>query len=389
MNCKICGYPITGSDQFCKNCGTATNNTNVQNNGVNIQAPIQQVQPAIGQEVAPQPVNNNPAPQVIPAMNFVQGPESINQQENNMQQPINNIQQAVSNNIPAPQPVNSSQILEQNQNINNIGQPQNIEQVSNNNMQETTNQPLQQPNNIIPETKEVPQPPVSIEQPITTNNPPQDNPQPTKQKNNNRQNILVGIALVLLIAVVAFFIIKKFLNKEPQPEPNNEPQAVNKISNYTVKHNGFSFKIPTNLIYVENEGSLAITNEEDTKAAYIEVMEGLYSQLVTNKNMLQGVYQEEGYTTSSVKEEAIGNNEFITMELSANGTNILLAFTKANSMNVFGVTIYNLDNEYDYDYLNTIANILTNSEYTGETNAISLYEKLDTSIISDLLKEQE
>lgn len=374
MNCKICGYPITGSDQFCKNCGTANNNTNVQNNGVNVQVPIQQVQPVLGQVVAPQPVNNNPAPQVISAMNFVQGPESISQQENNIQQPINNIQQAVLNNIPAPQPVSISPILEQNQNINNIGQSQNVEQVLNNNIQET-NTVMQQP--------------VSIEQPITTNNQPQDNPKTTKPKNNNRQNILVGIALVLLIAVVAFFLIKKFLNKEPEPEPNNEQQVINKISNYTVKHNGFTFKIPTNLIYVENEGSLAITDEEDTKAAYIEVMEGLYNQLVTNKNMLQGVYQEEGYTASSAKEETIGNIKFLTMELSAGGTNILLAFTKANSMNVFGVTICNLNNEYDYNYLETIANILTSSEYTGETNAISSDKKVDTSKISDLMKEQE
>lgn len=387
MNCKICGYPITGNDQFCKNCGTSVNNVNVQNNGLNTQAPIQQ-QPMISELVVPQPINNNPVPQAIPAMNFVQGPENIQERENNMQQPVNNIQQAIPNNILTPQPVNSSPILMQSQSINNIGQPTNIGQLLNDNATTPNNQPLQQTTNITPEPTPTPQQPVNIEVPVT-NNKSQDNSQSTKQKNNNRQNILVGIALVLLIAVVVFFLIKKFLNKEEQPETNNEPQAVNKISNYTVKHNGFSFKIPTNLIYIENQNSLAITDEEDTKAAYIEVLEGLYSQLVTNKNMIQGVYQEEGYTVSAAKEETIGNTEFITMELSANGTNILLAFTKANSMNVFGVTIYNLDNEYDYDYLNTIANILTNSEYTGETNAISSYEKLDTSIISDLMKEQE
>lgn len=387
MNCKICGYPITGNDQFCKNCGTSVNNVNVQNNGLNTQAPIQQ-QPMISELVVPQPINNNPVPQAIPAMNFVQGPENIQERENNMQQPVNNIQQAIPNNILTPQPVNSSPILMQSQSINNIGQPTNIGQLLNDNATTPNNQPLQQTTNITPEPTPTPQQPVNIEEPVT-NNKSQDNSQSTKQKNNNRQNILVGIALVLLIAVVVFFLIKKFLNKEEQPETNNEPQAVNKISNYTVKHNGFSFSIPTNLIYIENQNSLAITNEEDTKAAYIEVLEGLYSQLVTNKNMLQGVYQEEGYTASVAKEETIGNIEFLTMELSTSGTNILLAFTKANSMNVFGVTIYNLDNEYDYDYLNTIANILTNSEYTGETNAISSYEKLDTSIISDLMKEQE
>lgn len=381
MNCKICGYSLTGSDQNCKNCGTAVNNVSVQNNGVNTVTPVQQIQPVVQQQIPIQPVNNNTSPEVIPAMNFVQGPQ-------NVQQPVNNIQQNEINNIPVPQPVNSSPILEQ-KNINNIQQPQNIVQPQNNNEQISNNQPLQQVSNINNEENNVTQQPINVEQPVTTNTTLKDNNSTTKPKNNNLKFILIGVVLVLLIAVVSVIVVKKLLNKESQPEQNNEQQIVNKIASYNVKYNGFSFKIPTNLIYVEEGELLAITDEADTKVAYIDVMEGAYSNLVSNINMISTVYQELGYTVEIVKQEKIGNTDFIIVELSTSGTNMLLVVTKANSMNLFIASIINVNNEYDYDYLNTIANILISSEYSEETNAITSFKKVDTSILSDLMKEQE
>ena len=77
---------------------------------------------------------------------------------------------------------------------------------------------------------------------------------------------------------------------------------------------------------------------------------------------------------------------FITLELTKSGTNALLALTKANSMNVFGLTIYNIENEFDYDLLKTLSTILKEAEYTGASNSMSTFENIDMSGISSLAK---
>jgi len=91
-----------------------------------------------------------------------------------------------------------------------------------------------------------------------------------------------------------------------------------------------------------------------------------------------------GYKSSAAVEKTIDGMPFITLEISMSGTNALLGITKANSMNVFGITAYNIDNEYDYNLLKTISSILSSAEYTGKTNNMSVFQKVDMSGISNL-----
>ena len=65
MNCKKCGFQLTESDQFCKNCGTPVDNTSVQNNneGLGNQTPQTYTQSAVQQpNVSQQPMNNYNGP---------------------------------------------------------------------------------------------------------------------------------------------------------------------------------------------------------------------------------------------------------------------------------------------------------------------------------------
>lgn len=216
------------------------------------------------------------------------------------------------------------------------------------------------------------------------------NAQPINQpsKNSNTKFIIIGIIVAVVIVGIIVAVSVFGSNKSNNSGPNNGGSSVvnNSNSNYTVKFNGFTFKIPTNLVYETKSDAILLGDEGDTWAAAIEVIEGSYSQILSKKSQLQGVYQSSGYTSSAAVEKTIGGMPFITLEVSKDGTNSLLGLTKANSMNLFGITIYNMENGYDYKVLEKLSSILSSAEYSGATNNISAFEKPDTSKIAELAK---
>lgn len=210
-------------------------------------------------------------------------------------------------------------------------------------------------------------------------------------KNNNTKFIFIGVGVAILIAlIILIFVLLGNKNNEGPVNggsslgENGNTPVVNNTSNYTAKFKGFTFKIPTNLVYETKEDLISIGDEEGTWAVYVEVLSGSYSQIVANKNQLQTNIQAMGYTSSAPVEKTIGSMPFVTLEISKGGTNAILGVTKANSMNLFGITAYNLDNEYDYSSIETVSSILKSAEYTGETNNMSAFEKIDMSGISEL-----
>lgn len=224
------------------------------------------------------------------------------------------------------------------------------------------------------------------------------NTQPSQPaKGNNTKYIIIGIVAVAVIAVGIILATNVFGgNKENNNNNNNNNGGStvnnnnnnnnNNTSTYTVKFKGFTFKVPTNLIYETRIDSIVVGDEASTWAAYIEVVEGSYSKIVSNKGQLQGAYQKSGYTATPAAEKTIGGMSFITLEISMGGANAVLGFTKANSMNIFGVTAYNSDNEIDYSLLEKVAGILSSAEYSGTANNITGFEKPTMNEISELAK---
>lgn len=283
MNCKKCGFQLTESDQFCKNCGAPVNNISAQNTSATLGS----------------------------------------------------------------------------QNMQGYSQPGVINQ-----------------SNVQPSTQ--------YGQQSWTNG---YNLQSTAQiqKNSNTKFIIIGIVVVLAIVGIVVAISAFGGNKTNNSGINNGGSSAAN-SSYTVKFNGFTFKIPTNLVYEEEEDCIALGDEEGTWTAYIEVIEGSYSQMLSKKSQLQSVYQSKGYTSSAAVEKTIGGMPFITLEISKSGTNALLGLAKANSMNIFGITAYNVENEYDYKLLEKVSSILKSAEYTGTTNNMSIFEKVDMNRIAELAK---
>lgn len=206
------------------------------------------------------------------------------------------------------------------------------------------------------------------------------------KNNGNAKFIIIGI--IIAIAIFGGILTVGLLSNKNDNSLDNDGnmQQANNSSNYKVNFGGFAFKIPTDLVYETDSDAMLLSDENGTWAAYIEVVEGSYNQLLNNKNQLQSIYLDLGYNASSVVEKTIGGMSFITLELSMGGTNALLGLAKANSMYVFGVTALNLDNEFDYDLLKTISKVLNSAEYTGETNNMQINNKIDLSGISSLAK---
>lgn len=202
-------------------------------------------------------------------------------------------------------------------------------------------------------------------------------------KNNSTKFVLIGLGLVIVVGL-ALFLLFVFGKNNNSEMANGGSSLVNNKSTYTVNFKGFTFKVPTDLIYEPMGDYLLLGNEADTWAANIEVVKGSYDKVLSNKNKMQAVYQQNGYIASSAVEKKIGGVDFVTIELSKNGQNALLGLSKANSMYVFGLTAVNIDNEYDYDILKTVSTIFSSAEYTGETNNMSTFEKVDMSVISAL-----
>lgn len=223
-------------------------------------------------------------------------------------------------------------------------------------------------------------------------------------KNKSWQLILILVGVALIITLLIIVITQAIGNKESKNEIISNIVAENTISKkedevvltpatkttYTVKADGFTYKIPTNLVYEtmveEDEEIIAIGDEEDTWYALVKPLQGAYAKLVTNKNQIQSNLIQLGYSASAPVERTYGEMPCITLECSLSGQNALTAYTKANSMYVFTITILSIDNEYNYDALETVVDILSNAEYNEETTNMKAIQGLDWDAVSKLMQ---
>lgn len=219
------------------------------------------------------------------------------------------------------------------------------------------------------------------------------NMQPIKDtsKNDTAKFIIIGIVIAILIVgvivAINIFNSKKTNNSEVNGgNATSNTTNVNKKSTYSVNFEGFKFSIPDNLVYEKENGVLLIGNEEGTWLTQLEIGQGSYESLKSNKNQLQSSMQQNGYNCTAVIEKTFGGVNFLSMEASFSGQNMIIALAKANSMYFMGITAINQSNEIDYNLLETIAPIISSAEFTSSSNNLSSDVKLDMSAISGLAK---
>ena len=408
MNCNRCGSPLTENDQFCKSCGAPANVMSAQNMNIGNVAPNfggtpttnevnnQYVQP-IPNQVTPTfgtPMNNNTMNPVVEPVQTAIGNQFIGPMNNEMTPNFGN---PMNNNTmnPVVEPVQTAMDNQFIGPMNNEMTP-NFENPLNNNTMNPVVEPVQTAmdnqfmgpmNNEMTPNFGNPVNNNTMNQMVgqTYNN--QTNSQPVKKNSKAPLFIILGIVgVVALVAAIIFGM--KFLGNDSNDDTNNGGIAnvPENTSIYKVNYNGFTFKIPTDLVYQAEKNMLLLGDEEDTWIIMIQIAEGSFEKLVSNKGNLQSVIQQKGNKASAAEEKTIGGMKFVTIEVSQSGQNTLIAYSKANSMYTFAITAYNQDNDFDYDLLKTAAKVLNSAEYTGESNSIKTNIEIGLESISELLK---
>ena len=217
------------------------------------------------------------------------------------------------------------------------------------------------------------------------------NQAPIQKNNGNTKFVVIGIIIAVVI-FVGIIIIGSFsgdndnsLNGGLTNGTDNDSSQTSK-STYMVKFKGFTFNIPNNLVYEESDGMLLIGDDLGTWMAQIELEQGNFTQLKSNKGQLQALMQQSGVTGSAAQEKTLGGVDFITLEISSSGQKAIVALAKANSMYFVGITALNQNNEYDYSLLERIAPIISTMTYNGEAHNMETKTKLDMTGIAGLAK---
>lgn len=228
-------------------------------------------------------------------------------------------------------------------------------------------------------------------------------------KNSTWQLILIFIGSALLTAAIILIITqliggkknsnntivsgeKIVVDEKDDDEVVAKPTTNTKKSTYTVKSGNFVFKIPTNLVYqteeyVDGVDTITVGDQEDTWLAFISTQPGVsYDKLLKNKNQLQQVLaNQQGFTkVSDAVEKSIGGVPFIISETILGGQNTIIAYTKADDTTVFTISIVNAYDEFDYDALEIIAEIVNNVEVNAKTTNMEVTKKVDLNAITKL-----
>lgn len=210
--------------------------------------------------------------------------------------------------------------------------------------------------------------------------------------NGGNKNVLVGVGIVLVIAVMAvvIFLGKSMLdgNSSNGGSGSSMPATTLSGSAYKVNMGGFTFSIPDNYVYEAEAGALNIGDSAGTWVVEIGVASGNYSQVKANRSQLRGAVQQSGYSATDAKVQTLGGVEFITLELQMSGMNVIMAYAELNSMYTAAIAAYNLDNEFDYSLLENIAPTISSASYVGESTNIEGNSKIDMDVVMSAIDSE-
>ena len=390
MNCKKCGSPLTENDQFCKMCGTPVNTTN--NNEVKKEEVIQGSVPTSA--TIEQSVNTTSQPTYSQGATQVRS--TVNQTTNTTSQPTysqgtTQVRPAVNQTTNTTSQPTYSQGATQvrpavNQATNAASQPTYsqgatqvrpaVNQTTNTASQPTYSQGATQVRPAVNQTTNAASQP-SLSGDYNSN---------MKKKNTSSNNlifIIIGVVVVLVVFVIIGLTSSKMYSNNKKSNDNN---SVSQKNYYKVNFKNFQFSIPDDLVYEVQNDYLLIGDAEGTWVADLELGQGSFSQIKAKKNQLATLLKQSGFKSSSdVIEKTINGLDYVLMEGSMSGQNLIVGYTKINSMYFAAVSAYNLDNEFDYSILEKVSTIINSASYSESTSNMST-PNIDLMSVKELTK---
>ena len=209
------------------------------------------------------------------------------------------------------------------------------------------------------------------------------------QNNKNLMFIIIGVVIVAVIALVVVLLLPKgdkASNGSTTDNSTTTPSQVANTSTYKVPFGGFTFNIPDNLVFQEDNGVLLIGDAEGTWAVQLHVKEASYSQLKSRMSQLQSAFQQSGIEASAFEEKSFGGVNYITSEVGVSGQYGILAISELNSMNIVYILAMNVNNDFDYSILETIAPVISSATMDSATTNMAPINGFDLNQMIELTK---
>jgi len=211
----------------------------------------------------------------------------------------------------------------------------------------------------------------------------------TLKINLSSKSNLVYFGVIILALIAGVIIGKTFFSKTIQ---SNNYGNINQTKIQTVADgkngetlvNGYKYKIPNIYAYDKNKNGLFIYDADATYRAYLKMYDGSYDEFAKAIESIKATLQDGGVKVADSKELKVGEKNYLLIEITTELQNRLIAFTNAVDNKLVYIEIIASDNNYNYDPLEGINDILVNAEPVEKVNSL---EKLDIYDNFDLIKK--
>ncbi len=168
------------------------------------------------------------------------------------------------------------------------------------------------------------------------------------------------ISIILIIGIVAFLIIKYNNNSKTDILNDNIEKEL------TVSFNGYLYTLPINYKYSfekksDGSGLKIINNDEHWGAGIYLIDNSKYNDnkdIFTNYDDAKKSFIESGMDIRDVKYIDNGNFPIVSFEYYYEEYKGIYAYLKAYDNYIYQIELFSEDNEFNYDALNEIADIL-------------------------------
>lgn len=194
---------------------------------------------------------------------------------------------------------------------------------------------------------------------------------------------IVGIIfLVIGILIGNMFFSKNYCSTTSKPSVvSSDTKFVSDGKNNVTNVGTITYTIPEDYIYDKNDNGILIYEKNDTFRIYIQGVSGSYENISGAKNSIRETLRNNNYTINGVKELKSFDVEFTVFEATTNLVNRMLAFADASEGFVYYIEIVNINNTFDYDILEVVADIIKNAKFESVSSEM---EKISISNISGL-----
>ena len=405
MNCKKCGFPIKDGDSFCTNCGAPIEKASTF---IPDELMKKEETPIVNQEVRQETNNvskfgfdtfgvteksNQSTNQTMNNSLFGEVKSTISPMDTITSTPV----EEVKSTIPSMDAITSTPVEEVKSTISPMDAITSapVEEVKStiSSMDTITSVPVEEVKSTIPSMNTITSAPVEE---VKSTIPSMDTITSAPVNNNQNSNMtstyspsdkkkgsllpLIIIVIVILVGVIGLFAGKMIFDNKDKDD-NNTNQAVSK----TIKINfeGFSLSLPVDYMYEIKDDTLFIGDEEGTWVTELYIIDGSYSNILSNKSMLKTELEKSGYQASEAVIKNLGSIDWITSEISMSGQNGVMGYSRATATKVFGALGYTTENNFDYNTLEKLGKVLSTFEYSEQSTHIE--SGFDKNIIKSII----